>query len=144
MKALGWLWFVIVQLIELVALILGLIVLLVLAATKCWYIRESRYFPGRQITVWRGGYLSWPWGNEEDGVTGEASTQRAATYAARYPNIRIRAFMWSALRNPANNLRFVFRWRGGPFYRWENASHTFYFQAGWYANGYPVLSAGGM
>lgn len=144
MKALSWLGFALVQLIALAAFLIGVMLLIPLAATHCWTARESRYFAGRQVTVWRGGWLTWIWGNEEDGVTGEASTQRAAYYAARYPSIGLRAYIWSAWRNSANNLRFVFTWKGGPFWRWENARHTFYVQAGWYPNGYPVLSVGSM
>lgn len=134
----GWIWFIFVQLVELVAFIVGLFVLLPLAATGAWYTRNSRYFPGRAVTVWRGGKLTWIWGNEEDGVTG------APFYVVQHPNIHMRAYFWSALRNPANNLRFVFQWKGGPFYRWENKAKSFYAQAGWYSNGYPVLSLGSM
>lgn len=136
MKALGWIWFALVQLIELVFLLAGLVLLAPLAATRCWITRESKYFPGRQVTAWRGGWFTWAWCNDEDGVTG------ADFYRARFRDDRLCAYCWSALRNPANNLRFVFKWIGGPFYRWENGK--FYAQAGWYPNGFPVLSAGRM
>src|ERR1700737_789244 len=111
MKALGWAWFCIVQLIEAIFLLIGLLLLIPMAYFKLWVLKPSPYFPGRIVTVWRGGWLMFPLGNWEDGCTGEASTQRAAEYASRYPDIRLRAYMWSALRNPANNLRFIFRWR---------------------------------
>jgi hypothetical protein len=47
--------------------------------------------------------LFWLWSNEEDGVLG--STE----YKARYPKWSefLRGWVWSAIRNPVNNLRFV-------------------------------------
>jgi hypothetical protein len=134
----AWAWFAMVQLIALLVTVLGWVLLIPFAALRLWTMRESRYFPGRQIAVWRGGWLMWPFGNEEDGVTG------AEFYRARFKDDRLCAYLWSAWRNSANNLRFVFRWQGGPFWRWENAKHTFYVQCGFYPNGYPVLSAGRM
>lgn len=131
----GWLWFAVVQLIALLATVIGWILLAPPAALQCWKTRESMYFPTKQIPVWRGGWLTWIWGNEEDGVIGNAAHQM------RYrKNPRLGAYLWSAWRNSANNLRFVFRWQGGPFCRRE--FRGWYVQAGWYPNGFPVLSAG--
>lgn len=141
MKILAWGWFVLLQLFGLiVAIIAAIFVLPWLAGFGLWVTRESMYYPEKMITVWRGGWLTWILGNEEDGVTSEASAQRAAEYAARYPNIRLRAYMWSAIRNSTNNLRWVFKWVGGPFFRYE--FRRWYIQAGWYPNGFPVVSAG--
>lgn len=134
----GWVSFAGVQLAAAAAFPIGVVLLFPFAGLSAWTTRESRYILGRTITVWRGGWLTWIWGNEEDGVTG------APFYQAQFKDIRVCAYLWSAWRNSANNLRFVFKWVGGPFYRWENATHTFYVQAGWYPNGFPVLSAGAM
>jgi len=144
MNVLGWIWFAIVQLVALAFTVVGWLLLIPFAWSRAWVVRRSRVadFDGRQVTAWRGGWLTWPWGNEEDGVTG------ADFYRERFKDERRCAYLWSAWRNPANNLRFVFRWRGGPFKRWEwtwtlrGASHPLYFQLGWYPNGYPVLSGG--
>lgn len=133
---LPWAYFVLTQLVSAALMVIGWVILLPLAAFRCWTVRESLKFPGRQIAVWRGGVATWLWGNEEDGVIGNAAHQAA------FPDDRIGAYLWSAWRNPVNNLRFVVKWIGGPFYRWENATKTWYFQCGWYPNGYPVFSAG--
>lgn len=130
----AWLWFLVVQLINAVFLAVGIVVLIPLAATGAWVTRPSRFFPGRAVTAWKGGWLTWCWGNEEDGVTG------AEFYRERFKSDRLCAYCWSALRNPANNLRFIFKWIGGPFVRKEFGN--FYIQAGWYPNGFPVMSAG--
>ena len=130
----GWFYFAFVQLVSAALTIIGWVLLLPLSIGRCWHIRASIEFQGRQVEVWRGGWLTWIWGNEEDGVIGNA-IQRA-----RFKDERLCAYYWSAIRNPTNNLRFVFRWVGGPFCRREWRS--WYVQAGWNTSGYPVLSAG--
>lgn len=130
----AWIYFAVVQLVALIATLVGWVILIPLSATRCWIMRESRYFPGRQIEVWRGGWLTWIWGNEEDSVIGNAE------HRARFKDDRLGAYFWSAWRNSANNLRFIFRWQGGPF--WRREFGKWYVQAGWYPNGYPVISAG--
>ena len=130
----GWLLFIVVQLIAFVCTVVGWVILLPMAALGMWVTRQSYEYP-KVVTAWRGGALTFLWGNEEDGVTG------ADFYLPHAPS-RLRAYLWSAWRNSANNLRFVFRWRSGPFYRWQNGAKTLYFQMGWNASGFPVLSAG--
>lgn len=132
----GWLYFVFVQIVAAVAGLVGLVLLAPLAALRCWTYKTNTEFPDRLLPQWRGGGLTFIWGNLEDGVIG------SMLYQQKHPNPRWCAYLWSACRNPANNLRFVFRWVGGPFYRWENVARTYYFQCGWYPNGFPVLSAG--
>jgi hypothetical protein len=53
---------------------------------------------GRVILNWRFSFM-WPWSNEEDGIL-------AGDELIGWPNT-IRIIYWSAIRNPANNLRFV-------------------------------------
>jgi hypothetical protein len=53
---------------------------------------------GRVILNWRIS-LMWLWSNEEDGIL-------AGEELIGWPNA-IRIIYWSAIRNPANNLRFV-------------------------------------
>ncbi len=130
----GWAWFVAVQFIALIFTIVGWVLLIPFAALRLWRLQASPYFPGRSVEAWRGGALMFPWGNFEDGVIGNAA------HRARFKDDRLGAYYWSAWRNSANNLRFVFRWQGGPF--WRRELGRWYVQAGWYQNGFPVLSAG--
>src|SRR6185503_13325979 len=56
--------------------IVGLGIMLPLAGFRLWDWRSSRVYPAekglpvtgrmRAVTVWRGGWLTWLWGNEED------------------------------------------------------------------------------
>lgn len=133
-QILGWLYFAAVQIVALVATVIGWVLLIPLAITRCWVLKNSKEYPDRVLPQWRGGWLTFIWGNLEDGVIGSPH------YRERIPNEILSAYLWSAWRNSANNLRFVFRWIGGPFYRYE--FKQWYFQCGWYSNGFPVLSAG--
>jgi hypothetical protein len=138
MKALGWLYFIFVQIVAFVCMVVGWFLLAPLAARGQWVYTESIHWPTRQIAVWKWRWVDVIWGNDEDGVIG------APFYAQQVKNVYLRAYLWSAWRNSANNLRFVFRWKNtGPFYKWVSKNGKWYFQAGWYAdNGFPVLSAG--
>lgn len=94
--------------LEVILDVVGLFVILPLSLLRAWGSRPSRVygreFPKPQLLhAWWGGWLTWLWGNEEDGVTGPI------WWAVRHrdwPMWRI-AYVWSALRNPVNNLRFV-------------------------------------
>lgn len=79
----------------------GIPICYALSKRAMWVYRESKYF-GNYIHAWRPRW-AWLWGNEEDGVTGP---DWWAEQNADKP-IERRAFIWSALRNPVNNLRFV-------------------------------------
>lgn len=94
--------------LSLVLDVVGLFLLVPLSLARAWRWRYSRVYAGRNMTVWRGGRLTWLWGNEEDGVAGP-EWWRERTGVARYGwlNGCWSAYRWSALRNPTNNLRFV-------------------------------------
>ena len=98
MTLLGWLYWLAYQVLSLVFLLLGIPVVGLLAATRSWKRRPSRspMFPGL-TWAWRFEPLTFPFGNEEDGIGGNKQT-------APTP---IAAFKWSALRNSANNLRLL-------------------------------------
>jgi hypothetical protein len=86
---------------------LALIGLMVLACHERYKVRPSKYFPW-SVTVWPFGWLTWLWGNEEDGVTGPSWWLMRTGYATGTLGQRMRStFRWSALRNPSNNLRFI-------------------------------------
>lgn len=90
-------------------------------------------------THWKAGKWSWLWDNDEDGVL-------PPWYVAIHSNwtySRI-AFVWSALRNPVNNLRYVpgVSKVGRPLWYWTYKGR-WYAKAGWEAGtGWPSLSAG--
>lgn len=60
----------------------------------------SRTWPRHRIT--NAPKFLWFWGNDEDGYDPE-------WYARAHPtwNRFVRRYMWAAVRNPANNLRFI-------------------------------------
>lgn len=129
---LGWLWFLAIQGIALALFPVGVVLVALLAAAQAWKHTRS-WYNGAFIESWYGGRLTWLFGNDEDGVLGPAAYN---PYASRW-----RTFVWSALRNPTNNLRFLVAWKGGPWFqkRWNGL----YVQAGFRPDtGWPVLSAG--
>lgn len=132
----GWIWYLIVQAINLVFIVLGLFVLIPLCVFRGWtQPLQSLWMPGKIVEEWRGPIIDFIYGNGEDGVLGNAG------WKERFKNWpRWGAYVWSAIRNPTNNLRFVFRWYKGPFQRWK--FKWFYIQIGWYSNGFPIFSIG--
>lgn len=96
MIALGWLYWLLYQLTSLVLTVLGWPLIAVLAALRLWTDKAVYWdFKRRIVWAWRGGWLTYVWSNDEDGIC---------------PNQVItpwRAWLWSAWRNPANNLRFA-------------------------------------
>ena len=146
-NTLGWLYFCLVQIIAFIAMVIGWFLLIAPCILKAWVPVTQIYqpdwavkggLPKKTINIWAWSWLNPVWGNNEDGVV--SGLRNNVEYNPT--GSRWLAYVWSAWRNSANNLRFVFQWIGGPFYRWENAGHTWYFQCGWYPNGFPVLSAG--
>lgn len=122
--------FLLIQLVSLVLTVVGIPVVAALAAAGAYQLdrqRETAHFP-----LW-----AWIWDNEEDGVIPE-------WYHVEHMerNFKLNVFIWAALRNPCNNLRFVpgVSKQGRPlFIRFYKG---FYAEAGWNPHGYPVLSAG--
>ncbi len=122
--------FILIQLVSLVLTLVGYPLIAVLALFKLWHVYA--YLDSAPVVYeWKGGKLTWLWGNNEDGIFGNG------------PVTRRQAFYWSAVRNPCNNLRFVpgVSVVGRPLWHWSNGK--FYCQAGWLgSHGQPVLSAG--
>lgn len=126
--------FIAIQLISLVLTVIGIPVCAFLAYELDYAYDENsdRYHFPR----W-----AWIWDNQEDGVA-------AAWYLKAHPEWTFphTVFMWSALRNPCNNLRYVpgVSKIGRPLWRktWGAKPGGWYVQAGWNASGHPVLSAG--
>lgn len=78
---------------------LGLIIIPPLAILNRYTTKtETSLINGRLILNWKHK-LFWLWSNQEDGIL-------AGEELLNYPNW-VRIIYWSAIRNPANNLRFV-------------------------------------
>lgn len=87
--------------------VIGLPIVAVLAKRRAWEVTRSRFYTYRDgsrrvVLAWAPRW-AWLWGNEEDGVAGGGEWVRTRTHWGPWR----RAFVWSALRNPVNNLRFV-------------------------------------
>ena len=84
-----------------------------------------------------GRKWAWLWDNAEDGIA-------PRWYQDAHLNWHIDhcAFVWTAIRNPCNNLRFVpgVSKVGRPLY--QKVWRQWYFHAGWNDRGWPVLSGG--
>lgn len=95
-KTAGWIYYVLYQILSLLFTLAGFIILLPLAISKSWYQRPgtSEMFPNRIVWAWKG-WWTFPWCNEEDGIAGGLIP---TTWSA---------YRWSAIRNPANGLRWL-------------------------------------
>lgn len=104
MTILGWLYWVVYQLLSLLATLIGIPLCYALATTRSWRLRDSKnQHYKRQVTAWKYEPLTLLWGNEEDGVTGAEWFHKANQTRT---DVQI-AFEWSALRNSANNMRLL-------------------------------------
>jgi len=79
----------------------GIPICYALARSGKYAERDSLYY-GKRVLAWTPRW-AWIWGNEEDGVGGTTWWDARVKGAFSWREI----FLWSALRNPANNLRFV-------------------------------------
>lgn len=127
--------FILIQAASLVLAVIGLPICAILA----W----GGFSKVDSVTgLWHWPKAFWLWDNDEDGVY-------PYWYMHTNPNWSVARieFTWAALRNSANNLRFVpgVSKPGRPlFYRtWLTGSRQFYAKAGWApARGWPMLSLG--
>jgi len=103
--AASWLAWAIWQLTSSALGLIGYLIIAVCAFGKLWYQRQGRNpaYPGRTLWEWKGGWLTYPFCNEEDGVIPPAEVN-GSPYWAGWPQ-GWRAFWWSAWRNSVNNLR---------------------------------------
>lgn len=118
MRIFSWIWFAIVQLISLLAMILGLIVLIPFCLAQAWTLDAKSIKDGRPIDRWSWQPLNLIYGNPEDGVSGQtALIWVSATLQDSYmPNTWApwRAYCWSAWRNSTGGLKYLFAWQNGP------------------------------
>lgn len=82
------------------------------AIAGAWQYEESRVYSGRIVARWRGIWR-WAnpiWGNEEDGIDARPMNHAPSNpaWSAKFDDNIERIILWSALRNPVNNLcRFL-------------------------------------
>ncbi len=148
--ALAWFLFACAQITSLAFGLLGLVLLLPLSLAN--FIKDGPPRMRRddvpwpyQIKVWRFKPIDWIYGNGEDGADGYYGWWVDGRYRDKTRDWPAwwRLYYWSAIRNPTNNLRFVFQWKGGPLKQWNIAGKRWYIRVGWRADtGAPVISAG--
>lgn len=141
MRVLAWIWFAVVQLISLVATVIGWLVLLPFCAAHAWKLGPKSIKDARIIDMWSWGPLNLVYGNPEDGVSGMFALVQGDQEYMPKANAFSRAYCWSALRNSCDNLKYVFAWKAGPFKQWTLFGRPQH--AGWQMeNGFnvPVIS----
>lgn len=138
----AWLWFAVVQFISLLATVVGWGLLIPFCLAQAWDNAGRLSIKDRRaIDAWNWIPLNCVYGNPEDGVSGrDAILIGGGSYmpGAWAP---WRAYCWSALRNSADNLKYVFAWKAGPYV--SGQFWRFNYGLGWKPeNGYnvPVLS----
>ena len=142
-----WLRFAAIQLISLVATIVGWFLLIPFVLSKAWTVPvvESYKGDGRMVDRWKLSILNPIYGNPEDGVSG----QQAIIYTNGVPGPYMpgawapwRAYLWSGWRNSSDNLKYVFACSTCPL-KTGTLFGKFTYKIGWQEeNGYkvPVLS----
>jgi hypothetical protein len=115
----GWLWFTVVQLIQLLATVLGWVVLIPFCLTHAWYVSAipSVKDNQRRVDRWRFAPVGFLYDNPEDGVSGIYALIWINGVLSPYmPDAPAwwRAYCWSAWRNSCDNLKYVFAWSKGP------------------------------
>jgi hypothetical protein len=86
----------------------GVLIVAALAWSGVYALRPSRHFAGRSVTQFP--WWAWLWSNDEDGVDGLRASAAAQIWwyqKTRDWSQAKRIFVWSALRNPVNHLRYV-------------------------------------
>jgi hypothetical protein len=117
----GLLW-ALVETVQLVAAVVGWVVLIVPCLRKSWHDTPSPFNPARTVDAWNSRGLQAIFGNPEDGVSGQHALiwLNGTTQGEYMPGAdpRWRAYCWNA-RNSADQLKYWFAWRWGPLVLWE-------------------------
>jgi hypothetical protein len=142
----AWAWFAVVQLVQLLATVIGWVLLIPFCLTQAWTTRapvigDSMFVrsikDGRVIDRWSFAPLNAVYGNPEDGVSGahaiiwgngvEIPLGKQGPYMAG-ANPIWRAYCWNA-RNSAASLKYIFAWEAGPYIQVPLFGRTL--RAGW-------------
>lgn len=113
----AWVWFAAVQLICLIATIVGWLLLIPFCLAQAWAQDAISIKDGRIIDRWRWKRLNFIYGNPEDGVSGQTAlvwVNGSLSFYRRPTWAPWRAYLWSGWRNSADNLKYVFAWQKGP------------------------------
>jgi len=97
---------------------------------------------GRPIDHWNTSWLRVIYDNPEDGVSGQQALIWNSTGTALMPYLpkastAWRAYRWSAIRNSADGLKYLFAWKEGPLKTFTLFGRTH--KIGW-QGGLPVFS----
>jgi hypothetical protein len=116
---LAWLYFAAVQLIMLLATLVGFVVLIPFCLAQAWRpsVVPSIKDGTRHIDEWSWAPLNKVYGNPEDGVSGQTALIWINGVLSPYlpsANTSWRAWSWSAWRNSCDALKYVFAWANGP------------------------------
>ena len=84
---------------ELTFYVLGFPLVWVLALFKLYRSEPSMYYP-RSVLKWRGGWLTWLWGNEEDGIDGAYFRGTGFKYSLAITPMIFNLFMLHLSINP--------------------------------------------
>lgn len=133
-----WVWFVVIQLISLVFLLIGLLVLIPFCLAQRWHMEGHSIKDGRPIDRWNSELLNFIYGNPEDGVSGQQALIWEGDELVHYlPDAgpSWRAYKWSALRNSCGGLKYVFGRLGcvGPYIEgtFTLRGHPYSYSMGW-------------
>jgi hypothetical protein len=140
MLVLAWLYFALIQLVMLVTGVAGLVVLAPACYLHAWTEPDTLSIKSvprdRTVDRWSWGWLNAVWGNPEDGVSGQQAVLWIHGAPRRFmPGAEPgwRAYVWSALRNPCDRMKYRFPWANGPLYQRQFSvfGRTLRFKAGW-------------
>ena len=108
----GWIYWIIYQVISLCLMVVGWPLLAILSLSKAWTFAPSTvdYWGARSVWQWKGGWLTWIWGNQEDGIVPPGTTTPTPAVA----------WKWAAWRNSVNDMRFL----PGAFFLIDSAKLT--------------------
>ena len=136
MVILGWILYVLIQLVMVFFTALGWLLLIPFCLSHAWRPTISRFDKTRVIDEWEPifPFINTVWGNPEDGVSGHfakvwlnGETQgpymplppftlpmwQGKIFVWLYTSWR--AYCWSAWRNSSDNLKYLFAWEDGPY-----------------------------
>jgi hypothetical protein len=141
---LGWLWYIVVQLIMAFFMVLGWLLLIPFCLAHAWEAPSRHRVSikdNRPIDIWRWRPLNKVYGNPEDGVSGQQAIVWDPAGTAQVPYMPLpafalrlwtlaplnwqarifvwlldawRAYCWSAWRNSSDGLKYLFAWSRGP------------------------------
>jgi len=118
MRILQWAYFFLIQLVSLVAMVIGWIVLIPFCLVQAWTSDAVSIKDGRQIDRWSWRPLNAIFGNPEDGVSGQTALIWVNGVPSTYlPNAWApwRAYCWSGWRNSCDGLKYAFALESGPY-----------------------------